>query len=132
MAFHSSLISAPFIPLYLIYLLNLSCTDCQSSSHLNCNHQRLLIFLLIDKNDHTNVAMLKRAHFSRSISKCSKTWYLTWTWIRLKIVPNMLTQGAHYLYLKKKKNLDVRNIMFNFLQNRSAVKKQKDRRDIGE
>ena len=105
MAFHSSLISAPFIPLYLIYLLNLSCTDCQSSSHLNCNHQRLLIFLLIDKNDHTNVAMLKRAHFSRSISKCSKAWYLTWTRIRLKIVPNMLTQGAHHLCLKKKKIL---------------------------
>ena len=29
--------------------------------------------------------------------------------------------------LKKEGNLDVRNIMFNFLQNRSAVKKQKDR-----
>ena len=36
------------------------------------------------------------------------------------------------LLLKKEGNLDVRNIMFNFLQNRSAVKKQKDRRDIGE
>ena len=36
------------------------------------------------------------------------------------------------LMLKKEENLDVRNIMFNFLQNRSAVKKQKDRRDIGE
>lgn len=47
----------------------------------------------------------KRAHFSRSISKCSKTWYLTWTRIRLKIVPNMLTQGAHHLCLKKKKIL---------------------------
>lgn len=34
--------------------------------------------------------------------------------------------------LKKEENLDVRNIMFNFLQNRSAVKKQNDRRDIGE
>lgn len=34
--------------------------------------------------------------------------------------------------LKKEENLDVRNIMFNLLQNRSAVKKQKDRRDIGE
>ena len=36
------------------------------------------------------------------------------------------------LMLKKEENLDVRNIMFNFLQNRSVVKKQKDRRDIGE
>lgn len=132
MAFHSSLISAPFIPLYLIYMLNLSCTDCQSSSHLNCNHQRLLIFLLIDKNDHTNVAMLKTSPFFEIHIQVLKSMVFDMDSDQVEDSAKYANARSPSLMLKKEENLDVRNIMFNFLQNRSAVKKQKDRRDIGE